>query len=377
MLRLFVLWLRNWKLRNAVNAAVDASRTPATPRRNVIEEMESRTMLAGNGLAATYFNNPDFTGTTVSRVDAKVDFNWGAGSPASAIGVDTYSARWTGSVVPTKTENYTFYTTSDDGVRVWVNNQLVINNWTEHAPTENRGTVALEAGKQYAIRVEYFEKRYGAVMKLSWSSASTPKQVIPQSQLYSTAPANAPASSGPIAVGGTGNGLLATYWDNNNFTGTAVTRTDPTVNFNWGSGGPAGGIGADTFSARWTGQVLAQKTEEYTFYTQSDDGVRLWVNGQLLDNNWTTHASTENRGRIRLEAGKRYDVKLEYYEQTAGAVMQLKWSSATTPKQVIPQSQLFAATAVTPPSSTPVPTTPTTTPTTTTPPPSETARSAG
>ena len=78
-----------------------------------------------------------------------------------------------------------------------------------------------------------------------------------------------------------GDGLAATYFNNADFTGTTVVRTDPTVNFDWGSGSPAPAIGADTFSARWTGQVQPQFSETYTFYTQSDDGVRLWVNNVL------------------------------------------------------------------------------------------------
>ena len=81
-----------------------------------------------------------------------------------------------------------------------------------------------------------------------------------------------------VVTGGTGTGLAATYYNNADFTGTTVVRTDPTVNFDWASGSPAAAIGVDTFSARWTGQVQPQFSETYTFYTQSDDGVRLWVN---------------------------------------------------------------------------------------------------
>jgi hypothetical protein len=64
-----------------------------------------------------------------------VDFNWGTGSPDPSIAADNFSARWTGQVQPVSTQAYTFYTVSDDGVRLWVNNQLVIDNWTDHAPT--------------------------------------------------------------------------------------------------------------------------------------------------------------------------------------------------------------------------------------------------
>ena len=93
-----------------------------------------------------------------------------------------------------------------------------------------------------------------------------------------------------VVTGGTGTGLAATYYNNADFTGTTVVRTDPTVNFDWAMGSPAPAIGVDTFSARWTGQVQPQFSETYTFFTQSDDGVRLWVNNVPVVNNWTDHA---------------------------------------------------------------------------------------
>ena len=117
-----------------------------------------------------------------------------------------------------------------------------------------------------------------------------------------------------VATGGVGNGLSVTYYNDIAFTGTTVTRIDPAVDFAWGSGSPAASIGADTFSARWTGQVEPQFTGTYTFYTVSDDGVRLWVNGQQIINNWTDHGTTENSGTIALTAGQRYDIRMEYYE---------------------------------------------------------------
>ena len=145
-----------------------------------------------------------------------------------------------------------------------------------------------------------------------------------------------------VATGGTGNGLSATYYNNIDFTGTTLTRVDPTIDFAWGSGSPAASIGADTFSARWTGQVEAQFTGTYTFYTVSDDGVRLWVNGQQVINNWTDHAPTENSGTIALTAGQRYDIRMEFYENGGGATARLLWSSASVPKAVIPSTRLYA-----------------------------------
>ena len=144
------------------------------------------------------------------------------------------------------------------------------------------------------------------------------------------------------ASGGTGKGLAVTYFDGLNFSGTTVSRIDPTIDYVWGSGSPASAIGVDTFSARWTGQVEAQFTQTYAFYTQSDDGVRLWVDGRQLVNNWTNHATTENSGTIALAAGRRYDIRMEFYENTGGATARLLWSSASTPKAVVPSTRLYS-----------------------------------
>jgi hypothetical protein len=138
----------------------------------------------------------------------------------------------------------------------------------------------------------------------------------------------------------TGSGLRGEYYDNSNFTTLRVSRVDPTVNFNWGSGAPDPSVGADTFSVRWTGQVLPQFTETYTFYTTSDDGVRLWVNNVQVVNNWTDHGPTENSGTIALTANRWTEIKMEYYENGGGAVAQLRWSSPSRPKEVIPGSRL-------------------------------------
>ena len=142
--------------------------------------------------------------------------------------------------------------------------------------------------------------------------------------------------------GGTGTGLSAMYFNNIDFTGTIVARVDPTVNFTWGTGSPDPAIGVDTFSARWIGRVEAPSTGTFTFYTQSDDGVRLWVNGQRIINNWTNHGTTENSGTIALTAGQRYDIQMDYYENTGSATARLLWSGPSVAKAVVPSSRLFA-----------------------------------
>jgi glucose/arabinose dehydrogenase len=185
-----------------------ASHAVSTPSANTTYTASYRAIAsgAGTGLSASYFNNVDFTGTTISRVDPAIDFSWGTGSPDPSIGADTFSARWAGQVEAQFTETYTFFTRSDDGVRVWVNDQLIINNWTNHSVIENSGSIALAAGVRYAIRVEYYENAGGATLRLLWSSPSTPKATVPASRLYpggAAAPirVNFQTASAPVPAG--------------------------------------------------------------------------------------------------------------------------------------------------------------------------------
>jgi hypothetical protein len=143
------------------------------------------------------------------------------------------------------------------------------------------------------------------------------------------------------AVAGTGSGLSGDYFSGTTLTTKVLTRSDATVDFQWGTAAPAAGVPADNFSVRWTGQVSPRYSGSTTFFTSSDDGVRLWVNGQQLINNWTNHGTTENSGTISLTAGQKYDLKLEYYDATGGATARLLWSSSCEAKAVIASSQLY------------------------------------
>lgn len=140
-----------------------------------------------------------------------------------------------------------------------------------------------------------------------------------------------------------GDGLLGVYFDNIDLTSRFGFRTDPTVDFDWGTGAPINGMGTNTFSVRWSGQVEPLYTETYTFQTLSDDGIRLWVDDNLIINQWNDHSATYHSGTIDLEAGVLYDIRIEYYENGGDAVAQLAWSSPSQFLEVVPQSQLYAA----------------------------------
>ncbi len=147
----------------------------ATPAQNTTY---TATFSETSGFTGEYFDNLDLTGLVTTRSDATIDFDWGAGAPAPGVGADTFSVRWTGNVSPSASQTYTFYTVSDDGVRLWVNGALVIDNWTNHGPTENTANVALVAGQSYSIKLEYYDNGGGAVAKLHWSSPSMSRRPV-------------------------------------------------------------------------------------------------------------------------------------------------------------------------------------------------------
>jgi len=118
-----------------------------------------------------------------------------------------------------------------------------------------------------------------------------------------------------------------------------MERIDPTIDFNW-SGSPDPSMNADGFTVRWTGMIEVPASATYTFHTQTDDGIRLWVGGQQIINNWTDHSDTHDSGDIALAAGRQYEIILEYYENGGGAVCALSWSTPTLTRETIPSQYL-------------------------------------
>ena len=130
-----------------------------------------------------------------------------------------------------------------------------------------------------------------------------------------------------VIVGTAGNGLKGEYYDNINFTNLKVTRIDPQVNFNWGSSAPDASMGAGTFSVRWSGLLLVPETGTYKFSTLNSDGVRLYINGVLVINDYTDQTTNWTDGAsVNLTAGQMADIQMEYYDNADPAVAKLKWT---------------------------------------------------
>ncbi len=152
-----------------------------------------------------------------------------------------------------------------------------------------------------------------------------------------------------------GVGLLGTYYDfitgapwtastiGNPFETFFGQRIDSQVYFNWSTG--TNNLGQVAyFGIRWTGKVYIPTTGSYTFYTQSDDGVRLWINdvvGTPVIDNWTLHAGVENSATVSLTGGVYYDIKMDYFENAGYSQAELRWSGPSITKALIPQINLF------------------------------------
>jgi beta-glucosidase len=169
------------------------------------------------------------------------------------------------------------------------------------------------------------------------SRATTPlagirQHVSPRTKvLYETGTTLTDVSAVPIPASALsapegGRGLKAEFFANKNLEGApVVTRVDEAVNFDWGMSNPAPGVPADDFSARWTGKLVPAVSGKYRLGATADDGLRVYLDGKLIAEDWTDHAPTTVTGEVTLEAGRSYDLKMEYYEGRIGAVAKLVW----------------------------------------------------
>ncbi len=290
----------------------------------------------GKGLTGEYFATKDFKALSVRRTDPQVNFDWKRLSPDSTMPLNNFSVRWSGKVESQYTGVYTFSTNTDDGARLRVNGQQIIDDWQDHTLQENKGTIALEAGKQYDISFEYYDSKDDASAQLLWETPYGRKELIPTVQLYPTQLSDLIPSPR-----GNGTGLSGEYYADKKLTSRVLTRTDARINFNWKSASPDPQVPVDRFSARWSGFVEPQYTGQYTFSTNTDDGSRLWVNGVKIVDQWNDHTVQENKGVITLEAGKKYSVVFEYYDSVGDAVAQLLWETPYGRKELIPTAQLY------------------------------------
>jgi len=139
---------------------------------------------SGSGLLGQYYRGKGFRELRLSRTDAMVNFDWGAGSPDPSVPADQFSVRWSGWIQPPVTGQFTFFVTADDGLRLWIDNRLIIDFWIDQGATERSGTASLRADHKHDIRLEYYENGGSATCRLAWSGPGVSKAVVPAARLY-------------------------------------------------------------------------------------------------------------------------------------------------------------------------------------------------
>lgn len=150
-----------------------------------IRRMTKRILVTGEAepLTGEYFDNPDFAGSPVSRTDAVVDFHWTADTtPFLKAPLHGFSARWTGSLRPRFSEQYSFRLVAGGEARVWVGGILLIDTWQGSDPRSS-DELDLEAGEEYPVTIEYRNRNTDSSFQLVWESSSQPRTSLPRSFL--------------------------------------------------------------------------------------------------------------------------------------------------------------------------------------------------
>ena len=263
-----------------------------------------------SGWEGRYYDNPDLRGgPALIRNDAAIDFDWGESAPVDWMPADQFSVAWTRSVTFSP-GFYRLHVQSDDGVRVWLDNRLIMDFW-QPMNFEHHQYDGAYLQESHALKVEYFERSGLARVRFWWEPMST----TTPSSTPMPSPTSTPALPGP---------WQAEYFNNTVLTGSpALIRTDDGINFNWGWNAPAPGINRDNFSVRWNG-AFSFKAGAYRFTTFSDDGVRLYVDDRLIiDSWWPMHGSRS--ALVNLSEGA-HTVRLEYFERAGVAQVRFNWS---------------------------------------------------
>lgn len=191
------------------------------------------------------------------------------------------------------------------------------------------------------------EARRGVTFSgMDWNSTLKPGEIA----LFGfcakgSGPAGSVVSVSGAPFGTDSAGLTGTYFASADLSGSGTTRIDRGVNFHWGDRGPSGAIPGSAFSARWTGSITAATSETYTLRTTSFGGLRLWIGGQLLVDDWSNNGSVirGHAASVALVAGQHYEFKLEYEQNINNAEVVLEWQSPSVPRAVVPASAFITA----------------------------------
>ena len=295
----------------------------------------------GNGLLGVYYAFSNLTGKAVMRLDETVDFDWQEREPTIGIHHETFSARWMGQLEAPATDAYTIYFATDEGGRIYLDDNLLADDWAGHTFTETNVTVNLRAGERRKLKLEYYELLGPARARLSWSTPSMPKTVIPQDRLYAASFDEGHRADMAGLAGG--HGLLGTYYDGDETGSNSFTRVDPEIDVHWNGQPPAPGISARPFAVRWLGNLLVTNEGDYKFYIMAGEPLRLFINDQLISQAWWV--ALQQTATAHLKPGGRCELRLEVRVTNNVMPMRLSWSGPDFPRTPLSREHLTPAIA--------------------------------
>ena len=294
-------------------------------------------VMSKQGLLAEYYANTSFSGTPVAtRLEQKVDFNWSVGSPVTGVmGVDNFSSKYTGYFIAPKTANYKFGGSNDDSTQVYIDNNPTAaysNGGCYSGVCMGTTEISLTAGQVVPIRIQHVEATGSSYVKAYVKIDTEAAQIIP-SEWLRTEPRRVNPTTGLRSSYFADNGSHTLPADNST---AFASRIEPKLTFNYSTGSavPTGQV--DNFISRHDGYITVPVTGTYQFGTVADDAARVYINNQLVVNDWAQDAvvSTVWGSNVVLTAGQSVPIRVEYYELSGGASFKLNIKGAVTQQEV-------------------------------------------
>ena len=264
---------------------------------------------------AAFYNNPNlYDVPALRRQDAAINFNWGAGSPGQGVNADDFSGRW-GADVYLNTGTYRFTARADDAIRIWIDygRDPLINTWDRNQVNQTvTADIYLNAGTHH-IQVDYREFTGEASAFASFANVNGSQPSFPQ-----------PTQIPPVVQQPVPDGQwTAQYFANTSLAGSpSLIQSENTPARNWSNGSPAPSIPADNWSGRWT-TIQYLNAGNYQLRVRADDGVRVFVDGLAVINEWHQASDQTYTANLNLTAGQ-HSFLVEYYE--AGGIAFLEYS---------------------------------------------------
>jgi len=250
---------------------------------------------------------------------------------------DNFGVVWTGDIDAPVAGDYHFDVFAQGTGRLFIEQKLIAEDRIPHPTGKSLPAVPLRAGQRVPVRLEYAAGNGVATAKLLWRGPEIAMSVIPKDRLHP----RSTLTNRTATLAAKAQGLLGTYYANADFTGPSWTRFDPGIEFEWSSVDPLPGFSRTNFSVRWTGQLLADHSESYTFFVLADEPARLWLDGKLVLATGAENFLFERRETIQLTGGERHDIRFETHSTSGNAIAKLAWNSPSTPKAPVPATHLF------------------------------------